>query len=153
MHTLTAALMTGQYSIRNGLSLVIVPGTSSTLSAGAGTMARMFKDAGYATAIFGKWHLGAEPQSLPTNHGFDEFYGIPADLSWDSATYSGTMALTHSIEAPLTVLVDQGPRLVEGTSGESLRTLGPFTLDVRREVDIDLTNKSVEFMKRQCAAG
>jgi arylsulfatase len=64
-----AALMTGQYSIRNGLSLIIVPGSPSTLSKGAVTMGELFKGAGYATAIFGKWHLGAEPQSLPTAHG------------------------------------------------------------------------------------
>lgn len=50
-------------------------------------MGKMFKDAGYATAIFGKWHLGDEPQSLPTAHGFDEFYGIPPNTSWDSCTY------------------------------------------------------------------
>ena len=37
-------------------------------------MGDMFKRGGYATAIFGKWHLGSEPQSLPTAHGFDEFY-------------------------------------------------------------------------------
>jgi arylsulfatase len=69
-----AALMTGQYSIRNGLSLIIVPGTQATLSGRAYTMGDMFHGLGYATAIFGKWHLGAEPQSLPTAHGFDEFY-------------------------------------------------------------------------------
>src|SRR5437899_7072360 len=85
-----AALMTGQYSIRNGLSLIIVPGSLSTLPKGAVTMGELFKGAGYATAIFGKWHLGAEPQSLPTAHGFDEFYGIPPDISWDSATYVDT---------------------------------------------------------------
>src|SRR6476619_6115961 len=50
-----AALMTGQYSIRNGLSLIIVPGSESTLSKGAVTMGQLFKSAGYATAIFGKW--------------------------------------------------------------------------------------------------
>jgi arylsulfatase len=49
-------------------------------------MGELFKSAGYATAIFGKWHLGAEPRSLPTIHGFDECYGIPPDLSRDSAT-------------------------------------------------------------------
>ena len=69
-----AALMTGQYSIRNGLSLIIIGGTPNTLSARAVTMGDLFKGAGYATAIFGKWHLGKEPQSLPTAHGFDEFY-------------------------------------------------------------------------------
>ena len=47
-------------------------------------MAQLFKGVGYATAIFGKWHLGNDPQSLPAAHGFDEFYGIPPDASWDS---------------------------------------------------------------------
>src|SRR5262249_44272986 len=65
-------------------------------------MGELFKSAGYATAIFGKWHLGSAPQSLPTAHGFDEFYGIPLDISWDAATYVGTMALTHSTTAPTT---------------------------------------------------
>src|SRR6478672_5328795 len=100
-----AALMTGQYSIRNGLSLIIVPGGPSTLPQRAVTMGELFRGAGYATAIFGKWHLGAEPQSLPTAHGFDEFYGIPPDISWDSATYVDTIVLTHSMNLPLDVLL------------------------------------------------
>ena len=94
-----AALMTGQYSIRSGLSLIILPGSPNTLPGKAITMAQMFKDVGYATAIYGKWHLGKDPQSLPTAHGFDEFYGIPPDESWDSATYVSTIELTHSIKA------------------------------------------------------
>src|SRR5690348_10409735 len=61
-----AALMTGRYSIREGLSLIVIPGTPNTLSAKAFTMGQLFKGAGYATAIFGKWHLGIAPQSLPT---------------------------------------------------------------------------------------
>ncbi|HEY6270446.1 MAG TPA: sulfatase-like hydrolase/transferase, partial [Terriglobales bacterium] len=100
-----AALMTGQYSIRNGLSLAIAKGTASTLSAHAFTMGDMFHQLGYGTAIFGKWHLGSEPQSLPTAHGFDEFYGIPPDLSWDSSTYISTIELTHSIAAPPAMLL------------------------------------------------
>jgi arylsulfatase A-like enzyme len=70
-----AALMTGQYSIRNGLSLIAIEGSPYTLSAGAFTTGEMFKGVGYATAIFGEWHLGSTPRSLPTAHGFDEFYG------------------------------------------------------------------------------
>src|SRR5262245_43236596 len=99
-----AALMTGQYSIRNGLSLIAIEGSPYTLSARAFTMGELFKGAGYATAIFGKWHLGSALQSLPTAHGFDEFYGIPPDISWDAATYIDTIALTHSIPAPPGVL-------------------------------------------------
>jgi Sulfatase len=92
-----AALMTGQYSIRNGLSLIVVEGSPYILPARAFTIGELFRDAGYATAIFGKWHLGRASQSLPTAPGFDEFYGIPPDISWDAATYVDTMELTHCI--------------------------------------------------------
>ena len=147
-----AALMTGQYSIRNGLSLIIVPGSPSTLSKGAITMGQLFKGAGYATAIFGKWHLGIEPQSLPTAHGFDEFYGIPPDISWDSCTYVDTIVLTHSMNAPLDVLLKKGPQIVEAVSGGPLRTVKPFTREVRAEIDTELVAKSIDFIKRQKAA-
>jgi arylsulfatase A-like enzyme len=148
-----AALMTGQYSIRNGLSLIIMPGSGSTLSKGAVTMGELFKGAGYATAIFGKWHLGAEPQSLPTAHGFDEFYGIPPDLSWDSATYADTITMTHSINAPPDELLAKGPQIVEAVAGGPLRTVKPYTREVRAEIDTELVAKSIDFMKRQTAAG
>lgn len=148
-----AALMTAQYSIRNGLSLIIIPGTTNTLSARSVTVAQMFKEVGYATAIFGKWHLGKDPQSLPTAHGFDEFYGIPPDTSWDSATYVGTIELTHSIPAPPAMLLAKGPQIVEATAGGPLRDVKPFTPEVRSTIDYELVDKSIDFMKRQKAAG
>jgi arylsulfatase len=148
-----AALMTGQYSIRNGLSLIIVPGSQNTLSARAVTMGDLFKSAGYATAIFGKWHLGKEPQSLPTAHGFDEFYGIPPDTSWDSSTYVDTIALTHSIPFPRDALLARGPQIVEAVAGSPLRDVKPFTREVRAEIDNELVAKFIDFMKRQTAAG
>jgi len=148
-----AALMTGQYSIRNGLSLIIVPGSQNTLSARAVTMGDLFKSAGYATAIFGKWHLGKEPQSLPTAHGFDEFYGIPPDTSWDSAMYVDTIELTRSIPFPRDALLARGPQIVEGVAGGPLRDVKPFTPEVRAEIDNELVAKSIDFMKRQTAAG
>ena len=67
-----AALMTGRYSIRSGLSLILLEGTSNSLPASEITMAEMLHDVGYATALFGKWHLGSATQSLPQNKGFDE---------------------------------------------------------------------------------
>ena len=147
-----AALMTGQYSIRNGLSLIIVGGNANTLSARAVTMGDLFKGAGYATAIFGKWHLGKEPQSLPTAHGFDEYYGIPPDESWDAATYVTTIGVTLSIPLPEAELLKLGPQIVEGTAGSPLKTVKPFTPEVRAEIDNELVAKSIDFMKRQTAA-
>src|SRR5208283_5084521 len=108
-----SALMTGQYSIRNGLSLAAIPGTPNTLSAKAYTMGQLFKDAGYATAIFGKWHLGSAPQSLPGAHGFDEFYGIPPDTSWNDSLTVSLMKVMHSIDAPESALIEKGPWIVQ----------------------------------------
>src|SRR5579864_9535801 len=125
-----AALMTGRYSIREGLSLILVPNGPNTLSARSVTMGELFKSQGYATAIFGKWHLGKDPQSLPTAHGFDEYYGIPPDLTWDSATYVEKIELTHSIAAPPDVLLARGPQIVEATAGGELHNVKPFTPEV-----------------------
>jgi arylsulfatase A-like enzyme len=117
-----AALMTGQYSIRNGLSLIAIEGSPYTLPANAFTMGELFKSVGYATVIFGKWHLGGAPQSLPTAHGFDEFYGIPPDISWDAATYPVTIALTHSINEPYETLLKTGPQIVAGCVAAAIKT-------------------------------
>ncbi len=148
-----AALMTGQYSIRNGLSLIAIEGSPYALPARAFTMGELFKNAGYSTAIFGKWHLGSAPESLPTAHGFDEFYGIPPDISWDAATYVDTMELTHSIAAPVDVLLARGPQIVEATARQPLHAVKPFTPDVRANIDYELVDKSTDFMRRQNAAG
>jgi len=150
-----AALMTGQYSIRNGLSLIAIEGSRYTLPERAFTMGELFKGAGYATAIFGKWHLGSAPQSLPTAHGFDEFYGIPPDISWDAATYVDTMELTHSSPATLGLgaLLARGPQIVEAVAGGPLQTVKPFTPEVRANIDYELVGKSIDFMRRQTAAG
>jgi Sulfatase len=145
--------VTGQYSIRNGLSLIAIEGNPYTLPANAFTMGELFKSVGYATAIFGKRHLGSASQSLPTAHGFDEFYGIPPDISWDAATYPATIALTHSSDEPYEALLRTGPQIVEAKAGGQLRTVKPFTEDVRANIDNDLVDRSIGFMRRQKAAG
>ena len=149
-----AALMTGQYSIRNGLSLATVPGTPNTLSGKAYTMGQLFKDAGYATAIFGKWHLGIEAQSLPGAHGFDEFYGIPPDTSWDAAANVPEIMLSHSFgNIPEKDLIEKGPWMYEQKGNDPLQRVKPFTLEVRAEVDNELTDRSIAFIKQQQTAG
>jgi len=144
-----AALMTGRYSIRSGLSLVAVEGTDISLPAREITMAEMLRDAGYATAIFGKWHLGIEPQSLPTAHGFDEFYGIPPDVSWDAFLAIPQGRQTKTTDIPL----DKGPQIVEAKRNEPLRAVKPYTEQVRREIDWELVERGIDFMTRQKALG
>ena len=72
-----AALMTGCYHRRVGISGALGPKSKIGIHADETTLAEVCKSRGYATAIFGKWHLGHHPKFMPTNHGFDEYYGIP----------------------------------------------------------------------------
>jgi len=77
-----AALMTGCYPKRVGLETgsrfcVLLPADPHGLSPDEITLPEQLKTAGYATACIGKWHLGDQPEFLPTRHGFDEFYGLP----------------------------------------------------------------------------
>jgi arylsulfatase A len=72
-----AALMTGCYPQRVGLPNVIGPDAKIGISDQEQTIAEMLKPLGYATACYGKWHLGHHPKFLPTRHGFDEYFGLP----------------------------------------------------------------------------
>jgi arylsulfatase A-like enzyme len=72
-----AALMTGCYNVRVGIVGALGPNAKVGLNPSEFNMARMFKSKGYATAIFGKWHLGAVPQFLPPAQGFDQYVGLP----------------------------------------------------------------------------
>ncbi len=72
-----AALLTGCYPNRIGIHGALGPNANHGLHAGETTIAELCKQRGYATAIYGKWHLGHREPFLPTNHGFDEFIGIP----------------------------------------------------------------------------
>jgi arylsulfatase A-like enzyme len=72
-----AALMTGCYPNRVGIQGALGPRSKIALHPNEITLAQIFKGRGYATAIFGKWHLGDAPQFLPTHRGFDEYFGLP----------------------------------------------------------------------------
>lgn len=72
-----AALLTGCYPNRIGISGALNPAAEVGIHSAETTLAELCRSAGYATAAFGKWHLGTQPEFLPTRHGFDEYYGIP----------------------------------------------------------------------------
>jgi arylsulfatase A len=73
-----AQLMTGRYAIRSGLAAgVLFPDSTGGLQPSEVTIAEVLKPRGYATRAIGKWHLGHLPQYLPTNQGFDRYFGIP----------------------------------------------------------------------------
>jgi arylsulfatase A-like enzyme len=73
-----SAIMTGRMPVRSGTASVPLPGEGhSGLCPWEYTIANLLSDAGYATALYGKWHLGNVEGRLPTNQGFDEWWGIP----------------------------------------------------------------------------
>ncbi len=71
------ALLTGCYPNRIGIHGALGPQNTHGINSAEITLAEICKQKGYATAIFGKWHLGHHPEFLPTRHGFDEYFGIP----------------------------------------------------------------------------
>jgi arylsulfatase A-like enzyme len=72
-----AALLTGCYPNRIGIKGALNPRAKVGIHSNEVTIAELLKQRGYATAIFGKWHLGSLPEFLPTRHGFDEYFGLP----------------------------------------------------------------------------
>ena len=70
------ALLTGCYPNRLGMHLALGPKSKTGISEQEMTLAELLKQQGYATAIFGKWHLGDSPQFMPLRHGFDEYFGL-----------------------------------------------------------------------------
>jgi len=72
-----AALMTGSYPMRVGVTDVLFPYDTIGLNPQEVTIAELLKPLGYATAAVGKWHLGHDKTFLPTRQGFDEYFGLP----------------------------------------------------------------------------
>lgn len=107
-----AALLTGCYHRRVGISGALGPGAKHGLHEREMTLAEVCKQKGYATACYGKWHLGHHPKFLPTNHGFDEYFGLP---------YSNDMWPQHPAYAHLPTAAERRKKgypdlpLIEGT--------------------------------------
>jgi arylsulfatase A-like enzyme len=84
-----AALMTGCYPNRVGISGALFPNAKVGLNPDETTIAELLKEKGYSTGIFGKWHLGDRPEFLPTKQGFDEYVGLPYSNDMWPVGYDG----------------------------------------------------------------
>jgi arylsulfatase len=137
-----SALMTGRYAIRSGNATVPMGEGVYGLVQWEITLAEMLSEAGYTTGMFGKWHLGRTPGRFPTDQGFDEWYGIPN--STDESVYSSMPGFAES-GVPETFVM-------ESRKGQEPRKVRPYRLDYRPLIDADLTDRAIDFMRRQSAA-
>src|SRR5262245_20017696 len=108
-----AALMTGRHPLRSGTLRSLPPGQPQGLVSWEITVAELLSAQGYATAHFGKWHLGDQEGRFPTNQGFDEWYGIPR--TDNEALYTTSIGFDPKA-API-------PYILEGRKGEKTRNV------------------------------
>jgi len=137
-----AAIMSGRYAIRTGNGTIPLGGGVYGLVQWEVTMAEMLSDAGYATGMFGKWHLGHTEGRFPTDQGFDEWYGIP-----NSSDETAWKALDGYAESGV-----EGTYIYEGKKGSTPRKVMDYDLEQRPLIDLELTKRSIDFMKRQTKA-
>ena len=144
-----AGLLTGRYSIRTGLSLIIAPGAGGGLTDEEYTLGEMFKSVGYNTTYVGKWHLGAQLESQPQNQGYDQwllgFFG-----STDGTLNAAAMEL---VEAPEALREAFQPQIVEATGPGPSQTVRPYDVDYRKQIEGDIAAAAVQYIQEQSAAG
>ena len=120
-----AALLTGRHPLRTGVTRVFIPKEKWGLPHAEITLAEHLREAGYATACIGKWHLGGRRPFRPQHHGFDSFFGV---------LYSNNMVWLRRLQFPRLELLD-GDSVVESPAGVGLLT--------RR-----YTNRAIQFLER-----
>ena len=147
-----SSFITGQSVFRTGLSKVGLPGADLGMRIEDPTIAVVLKDQGYATGQFGKNHLGDKDEHLPTNHGFDEFFGnlyhLNAEEEPENEDYPGDMVLADG----QTFQQKFGPRGVihswandDGT--QRIEDTGPLTKKRMETVDDETSDAAIRFIR------
>ncbi|MGF1488840.1 MAG: arylsulfatase [Prochloraceae cyanobacterium] len=141
-----SAFITGQSVFRTGLSKVGLPGADRGLSNEDPTLAEILKPLGYATAQFGKNHLGDKDEFLPTNHGFDEFYGnlyhLNAEEEPELPDYPQASEFPNFQQK-------FGPRgVIHSFAGGEIEDTGPLTKKRMETIDDEIAARSVEYIEK-----
>ena len=143
-----SAFITGQSVFRTGLSKVGLPGANLGMRKEDPTIAELLKPLGYATGQFGKNHLGDKDNMLPTNHGFDEFYGnlyhLNAEEEPELPDYPQNPAFRQKY----------GPRgVIHSFADGRIEDTGPLTKKRMETIDDDVAARSAIFIEQQHKAG
>jgi arylsulfatase len=149
-----SSFIMGQSVFRTGLSKVGLPGAEEGMQVEDPTIAGLLKAQGYATGQFGKNHLGDRDEHLPTNHGFDEFFGnlyhLNAEEEPELEDYPGDMQMADGT----TFRQKFGPRgVVKSFADGRIEDTGPLTRKRMETVDDETSDAALDFIDRQQQAG
>jgi arylsulfatase len=138
-----SAFITGQHPVRTGLTKVGIPGAPLGIQPEDPTLAELLKPLGYATGQFGKKHLGDRDEFLPTNHGFDEFFGnlyhLNAEEQPEDEDYPDNPAFRKQF----------GPRgVIRSFADGRIEDSGPLTRKRMETVDEEFLAASLKFMEK-----
>ncbi|VGO18424.1 arylsulfatase [Pontiella sulfatireligans] len=142
-----SSLVTGMHPFRTGLLTIGMPGSDHGIPDWAPTIADLLKNHGYATAQFGKNHLGDQDEHLPTNHGFDEFYGNLYHLNAEEEPETYHYPQDPEFHKKF------GPRgVIKSTSDGKIEDTGPMTRKRMETADDDFTQHALDFIERSAKA-
>ena len=156
-----SSFVTGQSVFRTGLSKVGLPGAKEGMQTEDPTIAGLLKAEGYATGQFGKNHLGDRDEHLPTNHGFDEFFGNLYHLNAEEEPENEDYPRDLELDSGKTFLDRFGPRgvlrstAVYGEDGidQEIEDTGPLTRERMETVDDETSEAAIDFIREQTEAG
>ena len=136
-----SALMTGRHPIRTGALQSVPAGLPQGIVPWEVTLAQLLSAQGYATAIYGKWHLGDRPGRYPTDRGFDAWYGIPRTTN--ESTFTSSPGFDPEV-VPM-------PYVMEARKGEDAQNIAVYDLDMRRRIDSDLTERTIAYIRERAS--
>jgi arylsulfatase len=143
-----STFITGQTVLRTGLSKVGLPGADIGLRKEDITIAEALKPLGYATGHFGKNHLGDKDEFLPTNHGFDEFFGNLYHLNAEEEPEHPDYPKDPEFRKRY------GPRgVIRSSADGKIDDTGPLTRKRMETIDDETSQAAVDFIQRQVKAG
>jgi arylsulfatase len=138
-----AAFITGQSPIRTGLTKVGLPGAPEGMTKGDPTIATLLRAQGYMTGQFGKNHLGDRDEMLPTNHGFDEFFGNLYHLNAEEEPENPDYPKNPEVKKRF------GPRgVIHSFANGKITDTGPLTRKRMETIDEEVNAKTFDFMER-----
>jgi arylsulfatase A-like enzyme len=151
-----SALITGRFSIRSGTYEVPIGGVPDGLTLWEVTIAELLSAQGYATGMWGKWHLGSAEDRFPTHQGFDEWYGIPRtydEAMWPSLNETNSMWPSVGSKEGWNPKIVQPEYIYEARRGEKARQIAVLDVERRRTMEAEITSHAVEFIRRNANAG